>query len=248
MMSLTKIDFNTLIKKQTSFKFRAYSGIFTMLIVVQAIGIFSSLLGGSSMSIGSSNVSLTVTFYSADQVIMLTMLWIFISSILLTTPTYRNDDFIFVSNRTSSNLANGLFLLTASIVGGLTSVLSGYLIKLIIRFFDYTLLPVTGLPASSKEFFSGVIASILIMVLLSSLGYFLGMIAQLHKNFNFILPILFFGLLYVLGSVGDGKLLLAAFSFYFAESSIILFIIKIVLTSVLLFISSVMISNRQEVR
>lgn len=248
MMSLTKIGIGELVKKQYFFKLRAYSGIFTTLIVLQAIGIFFSVLGGDSSGTASSKIELTVTSYSSEQVIIFTMIWIFISAILITTKAYREDDFTFVSNRMSNNLANGLVLLTASLLGGVTSYLSGFLIKIITRFFDHNFLALTGLPSTKTELISGVSSIILIMVLLSSIGYLVGTIIQVSNVFIVILPALFVGFLFLADNVGNSNIAFQVFEFYFNEPSILLFTMKMVVTSVLLYIGASIISNRQEVR
>lgn len=247
-MSLTKIGFSDLVRRQYLFKLRAYSGVFTTLMVLQALGILFSVLGGNSSGTWSTKVEITVSFYSAEQVIMFTMLWIFISAILITTKAYREDDFTFVTNRKSNNLANGLFLITASLIGGLTSYLSGFLIKVIMRFFNGNYLAVSGLPSTWFELFSGIVALLLLMLLLSMLGYLIGNIVQLHKVFIVLLPVLFIGFLSLANNLGDGKLGTNIFSFYFAEASILIFTVKVITTSTLLFIFSLIISSRQEVR
>lgn len=56
------------------------------------------------------------------------------TGILITTKAVRYDDFTFVSNRLSSNLANILFLLTASAIGGAAAVTAGFLLKIIAFF------------------------------------------------------------------------------------------------------------------
>lgn len=248
MMSLTKIRLGELVKKQYTFKLRAYSGIFTTLMVLQAIAIFFSIIGSNSSGTWSSHIGVTANYYSADQVIVFTMLWIFISSILITTQAYREDDFTFVSNRVSNNLANALILMTASIIGALTSYLSGFFIKVIVRYLGVILLPTTGLPSTVRELISGIVAIILIMILISAIGYLVGVIVQINKIFMVVLPALFIGFLFIANNVGDSNVAISIFNFYFNESSIIFFTIKVFITSTLLLIASFGISNRQEVR
>lgn len=248
MMSLVKIGFSDLVKKQYLFKLRAYSGIFSTLIVLQALGIFFSIIGGSSSGTWSTNIEITVSYKSAEQVIVFTLIWIFISAILITTKAYREDDFTFVTNRKSNNLANGLILLTASLIGGITAYLSGFLIKVIMRFFNYNYIAVSGLPPTWLELISGIVALVLILLLVSVVGYLAGNVIQMNRIFTVILPVLVIGFLALVNNVGNGRLGVEIFSFYFAESSILLFMVKTIVTTVLLFIFSLLVSNRQEVR
>src|SRR6185437_4463337 len=117
MMSLVEVNLSKVVKRQFSFKLRAYVGVFASLIAMQILGIFFSFLGASSSYFGGSSVSVSYTYYSADIVVGATMLWGFISAILITTKANRYDDFAFVTNRLSSNLSNMIFLIVASIIG-----------------------------------------------------------------------------------------------------------------------------------
>ena len=84
------------------------------------------------MGMGGANLSVDVKYYSADLVIVFTMLWSFVTAITITTKPFRNHDFTFVSNRLSSSLSNILFLLTTSFIGSITALFSGNLVKLLV--------------------------------------------------------------------------------------------------------------------
>ena len=84
------------------------------------------------MGVGGANLNIEVKYYSADLVIIFTMLWSFITAITIHTKPYRNHDFTFVTNRMSSSLSNILFLLTASIIGSITAVLAGNLVNVLV--------------------------------------------------------------------------------------------------------------------
>ncbi len=139
------------------------------------------------------------------------MIWAFMSAIVMTTKAYRYDDFTFVANRLSSSLANGLFLITASLVGGITAMLSGNVLKIIVFAMNEQ---VVSSSVEPQEWLLGFVAACIYMLLFAALGYLVGLLTQLHKVFVFILPVLLFGALFIgIESVA------AAVQFVFMESS-----------------------------
>ncbi|WP_087974402.1 hypothetical protein [Oceanobacillus rekensis] len=247
-MSLSKIHLGTLVKRQYLYKCKANITIFNSMLVIQAIAILFSLSGTGQMGFGGVGYSsVDIQYYSADIVIVFTMIWGFISSIQITTKDYKEYDYAFVTNRLSSNLSNIAFSFTASVVGALTAIFSGYLIKvMMIFFFDYQFLG-AGSVQGFGMFISGLIATMLFIFMVSSLGYLIGSIVQFNKIFIGILPALLIGSLYLIGR-NESEILLEIGQFYFDESSILIVIIKTGITAAICFLCAVMISNRQEVR
>jgi hypothetical protein len=201
-------------------------------------------MSGSS----SETVDVEVHYISADLVVFFTMIWGFIIAIIITTKAYRNDDFTFVTNRLSSNLSNLLFLLTASIIGGLTAMLSTNLLKVIMYFFVGQLtISSTSMVSAPVEFILGIFATSFYIFLFCALGYLIGTLVQIHKVFALLVPALFFGALVLSEISGNAGIMANFFGFIFTESSILLFMIKIMVTSGLLFASAFVLSNRMEV-
>jgi hypothetical protein len=197
MMSLTEVSFAEIVKKQFRYKVKAYLGVFSSLIILQLVAIAFSFNGVSSSGSGSDSFSISISTYSANMVIAFTILWVFIISIMLTTKSYRNDDFSFVSNRLTSSLSTIVFLLAASIAAGVTAMLSSFLLKSIVYYFlSYEIIAGSTSSASAGEFFMGLIATIFYLVLFSSFGYFIGMLVQLHRAFAISIPAVIFGLLF----------------------------------------------------
>jgi hypothetical protein len=245
MMSLAKPSFLQVVKKQYSLKLKSYNQVFITLVIFQILAILFSFggIGGSGTS--SDRIDMDIHYYSADHVVILTILWGFITAIIITTKAYRNDDITFVTNRLSSNLSNVLFLLTASFIGGITAMLSPSLLKIIMyyavgqHYVDYS--------SEWIAFPIGIFSTSFYIFLTCALGYFSGILIQIHKVFALLLPALFFGMLIGEGS-GKLKILIAVYEFLFSESSFLLFISKSILIAVLLFTISFVVSNRMEVR
>ncbi|CAG9607750.1 hypothetical protein [Pseudoneobacillus rhizosphaerae] len=246
MMSLTSANMNVVVKRQYLFKLKANIDAFSSLIGIQVIALLFSL-GGMGMSGSSSSYfTLTVRSYSADVVLAFTMIWGLVTAITITTRPYRNFDFTFVTNRLTSNLSNVLFLVTASLLGGVTSILSGYLVRVAGYFFlGHTLY---SSEMAVGELIIGIIAASLYILTASSIGYLFGTLAQVSKAFIIVIPALLIGFLFLDISFNPMPIQQEIYQFYFIESSFILFLIKILLTTAILFGTSSILFNRMGVR
>ncbi len=247
-MSFVTTNLAKLIQKQTAFKLKAYYSVFTTLILLQLVAILFSFNAIEMTGGGTNTVSIYINYYSADIVIIFTMLWSFITAILITTRAYRNDEFTFVTNRVSSNLSNINFLLIASLVGGITALLSRYIPR-VIMYYTLNIAPVKPsiVSETGSELLVGILATILYVLLFSAIGYFSGMLVQLHKVFIVLLPAAYIGFLYLGGKIrnNEGN---AVIEFFGDESSFVIFIIKILVITALLFGSATALSNRLEVK
>ncbi|MFO1446395.1 hypothetical protein KDN24_24965 [Bacillus sp. Bva_UNVM-123] len=235
------------VKKQFAFKMRGNIDAFSSLMGIQLLGLFFSVIGGiGSVGSLSSRMMFEAKYYSADLVIFFSIIWGFVTAITITTKPYRNHDFTYITNRVTSSVANILFLLTASCIAGLTAMLSKYLL-----FLAHNLLfsqPFYGSVSSGKEFFIGLVATILYIFWASSIGYLIGTFVQVNRMFAFLIPVLFFGVLFLDFIMKSEPFSQNLLMFYTMEPSFILFSLKTVITTILLFLASISILNRMEVR
>src|SRR5690606_40262410 len=80
---------------------------------------------------------------------------------------------------------------------------SSYFLRIITYFDSDVQLHITGgVYAKPNELLIGIIATVLLLVLFSSMGYFAGMLIQINKVFSILLPVLLFGLMVVDGVSG----------------------------------------------
>lgn len=246
-MSLAKISLRGIVKKQYLYKLKANVWVFNSLILLQLLAILFSLGGIASSGRGGDGFFMQISYYSADAMIVFTMLWIFIISVQIISN--KENEFMFIKNKSSHHLSDAIFLLTASIIGGVTAILSGFLLKVIrYLFFDATRIIWTDIVSGPKNFMIGLLATILFICLFSALGYLVGSLIQLNKIFIFLLPVLFIGLLFVANRYGESNFMFMLFDFYFKETMFLVFMLKAIITSALLFLGSFMISKRSEVR
>ncbi len=200
------------------------------------------------MSSGS-NISVSLSTYSGDLLIIFTFLWAFIVAILLTTKDYRDIDFAFVTNRMSSNISNIGFLLTASIIGAITAILAGVMLRVIVFF----ILGSQGILMenffiSAGEIFTGFSVTTLYLFLIVATGYLCGVLVQINKIFLVILPAFLFGTLALMGRGVEMEIIMRAVNFILLESSLPGLAIKIILLAGVLFSASSLLSNNLEVR
>lgn len=245
-MSLSTANLWETTKKQFVFKLKANIDAFSSLIWIQLIAVLFSV-GGSSVSMTSMDAfQIEMKYYSSDLVIVFTMIWAFVSAITITTKPYRYQDFTFVTNRTSSSLSNILFLLLLSTLGAITAVLSKYLLQLIGFFMVNEEIYATV--SDDGAFVLGVGISLLYIFGISSIGFLVGVLVQISKLFAVALPLVFIGTLFLEVSLGWDSSVIKIAQFYVLETSILLFLIKALITTTLFFLASLAILNRMEVR
>ena len=246
-MSLTNVRMFDIVKKQYVFKVKSYTQVFMSLMILQVIAILFSFGGVGMAGSSSSSFEIDIHYYSADFVVVFTLLWGFITSILITTKAYRTDDFAFVTNRLTSGLSNLLFLLTASLIGGVTAMLSSYLIKDIMYFFrGMSFISTSHTIAAPAEFLLGLFTTALYVFLFSALGYLIGTLVQLYRGFIVLLPALLIGGLFLAAALKVDTFTFV-YQLLFTESSLVIFIVKIVIIAGVSFSSAFFLSNRMEV-
>ncbi|MEN2768971.1 hypothetical protein [Ornithinibacillus xuwenensis] len=247
-MSLKSVSLSNAVINQYKYKLKAYSGIFTSLVIIQLLGMFFSLNGMGSSGYSTESYSMNITSYSSNLVIVFTMVWAFMNALLVTTRAYREDDFTFVTNRLTYSLSNYAILLTASIIGGVTAFLSSSLINVIAYLTNNIEVFVTiNQEIGFMDYVVGVLATILFILLCGALGYFIGMVVQLSKIFMMIIPVCFIAFSVPIQRNGE-NVFFKLFEFYFQEHSFPLFLLKVLVTIFILSLTAVMMSNRLEVR
>ncbi|MDV6379159.1 hypothetical protein ORD22_13135 [Sporosarcina sp. GW1-11] len=252
MMFSTQWSVNELAKRQFLFKLNGNGSIFSVLIVLQIIG--TVLMGGSATSTSTSTyteetniLSFNFSAISNDGQVGLTLFWAFIIGFVLTSPAQRNESFTFVTNRLTFQLANFYFFCTAALFGGVTTVLLGSVMKIFAMFNVNTVMQTNGLLSSPLDFFSQIFVMTAYTLLLMLVGYTLGSFIQFSKLF-----IMLFALVYIVFTqttfftIGGKNIDLL--HFFYGETSILLFTLKILLAVAVLFGASFWVTNRLEVR
>lgn len=249
MMYSTQWSVNELAKRQYVFKLNANGAIFTVLIVLQIIAtVFTSgALTSTSMNGWGEPISFNFTTISNDGQVGLTLFWAFIVGFLLTSAAQRNESFSFVTNRLTFQLANFYFFCTAALLGGVTTVLLGSVMKIVAMFQDNMIIETTGLLSSPLDFFSRILAMTAYTLLLMLIGYTLGSLIQWSKLFIALFGVIWYAFTQSTLAVADNENS-GLLHFFYGETSVLLFLLKIAGTIAVLFAISFFATNRLEVR
>lgn len=246
MMSLIEANYHEVIKRQYIFKLRTHFDLLYLIIISQMVGILLSF-----MAIGSSSSSfLSVNYYNSSIVIVLTLISMFVVSLNLATDNYRNMDFAFVTNRFTSNMSNILILISLALITALTATLSGALTRIALYFMvGPEKIALDGFVLTPIKLCMDFLTVMLISMLISSIGYLFGCLAQKNKAFILMLPVFLVGLIFILRTNGVGlNFIKNMFEFYFSEKSIFIYAIKLILTSIVFFAFSTLLTDKIEVR
>lgn len=249
-MSLNRYNLQDLVLKQYQYKLRSYTDLFYGLVIAQVIALLLSFNGISNMNSSSTYWTFSVKLISTEIIIVFTMLWMFANAFHFTRKQYRDADFSFISNRLSSNLSSILQIFTLAVIASVTTTLLGVLLRVIAYFrigahnipYETFVLPVSDL-------LLGVASLMVYLILVGSIGYFFGSLVQWNKVFVVVFPAFVIGLTFIEARVGGSdSLVFKLVKFYVLESSFLLFVIKAMATSAIMFAASIVLTNRLEVR
>ena len=244
MMSSKEVNLLSIFLKQYVYKLKAYSTLVYGLITAQLIALLFSLGGVGSMGSGNGELSVFVKSYSANIVLIFSFVWIMFIALRLTTKQYKSMEITLVTNRITGNLSNIGFLATACVFGGITSSLIGVLLRIIMYFtFDRSQIVIDGFSLAVSDLLLGIVVAILYMILISAMGYLIGVLTQINAAFVIIIPAVIIGLqLRVYTNFPQ-----TVFKFFAFENSLPLFALKVISISIVFFGVSLFLSNRMEV-
>lgn len=243
-MSLQEVSLRAITFKQYAYKLKGYSNLFYGLLIAQILGLLFSMGGVGNMGATNDSLRVSLRTYSSNVVIVFSFLWIFISASSLGTKPYRNMEFSLVTNALSSNLSNVGILLTCSVFGGITSSLIGVLLRTIVYFtFSRTQIVLDGFFIAPTDLILGIFVTSLYMLLISSVAYLARMLVEINMALAIIIPLIGIGLLRIYNNF-----FMAIYTFIILENSWLLFTLKVLILSIILFGISVLLANRMEVR
>jgi len=243
-MYLTEPNFKRIFWNQYVFKMKALSGVFISLILVQLFAFLLSLDGTGGYSADYGNFVISVKFFSGDLISVLTLWWAVIAGFGLTLRSYRETDFLLVTNRATGHLSMIALLLTASLYAGITTPLLGFFLRLVVYWRNMNVVIGEVAPPLDQLLMSLPVTACY-AALFSCLGYAAGMLFHYDKG---LLGILIGGYIALLSIPSTNGFILNVHRFYNAESSVLLFIAKVVLTVCLVYAFIIILTNRMEVR
>ena len=248
-MYLSEPKLSDIVKKQLRFKLNAYAAYFSTLVFMQIGALILAITGSMYSAAYDSFSSVKIVDLSNNTNVVLAMAWALFLGIILTTVARRNEAFSFVTTRLSNQLANFLFMLTASLFAGIIAALTGPVLKLF-GFLRYEEMAVytPGIIAAPGDFVLRIITAIAYVLLFFLIGYAISSLVQLHKVFIGIFIILFIAFSSATESWNGAQYIGNIFEFFSYEQSLPFFLLKICGTVLGLFTISAIITNRLEVR
>lgn len=251
-MYLTEPRLIDVVKQQVRYKFNAYTSVFNSLLIMQIIGIiFGFGMTGNIHSLygHSEAVFISRENFTGDMPVFFTLIWAFTTGFILTTRDYRNEAFSFVSTRLSHHLSSFIFIVITSCIAGLTMTFAGSIIKFSTYFRSATVfIEPNDLFNTPVHFLIMIITAILYTILLASIGYVIGSFTQKSKFFIFLIVIGLTVLPMLQFNWNIGLLINYMVEFFGTETSLFVFLMKVSATVLILFTTSVAVTNKLEVR
>ncbi len=229
-MSLTHRTTGEVVKQQVVFKLRSNVTVFTVLFVIQAI-VMGLMIDGLSVPVGfsMSNIDFRWYTFTNDRIVIASVFWAPVVGLLMATPRQRNASFMYVSTPVTDNLANFCFFGIAAIIAGITTVLSGSVMKLVMFMKDgNSIIETPGLIAAPLDFFSRIAVMTLYFLLVMVVVYTCMLFVQMNylMIIPFVLLVLFSTNSSVLEFLGIEGNITSIFDYFYRESSFGLFLVK----------------------
>ena len=248
-MYLSEPKLSDIVKQQFRFKLNAHAAYFSTFVFIQIGILFLSITGGGYTSSYDSSFSVKVVELSNNSNVGLAMGWALLLGIILTTAARRNEAFSFVTTRLSNQLANLLFMLTASLFVGTIAVLTGPALRLFgFLLYGEMVIYTPGIIAAPGDFALRIITAIAYVLLFFLIGYAISSLVQLHKVFIGVFIILWIAFSSSTQNWNGAQYIGYIFEFFSDEQSLSFFLLKISGTVLSLFTFSAIITNRLEVR
>lgn len=240
-MSLREINMSSIINKQVLFKLKAQSGIYVGLMSLQLIALLFSFNGFGQSSTSTDAVRIVEKVYTGDLFVVFSILWIFFAAYFLSQKASLNYDFIFVSNRLVFHISNIVVLFILGLMGSLSALLMNLLLRVIFYLTSDHIVQTTGhFTLTPSELLFLLVVIFLYILLVGSIGYLFGTFVQMFKPALFLIPAFALGLL----RLGGYRVI----EFFVTENSLVLFSTKVIVTALVLFLLTLLLSHRMEVR
>lgn len=244
-MPLIEVSLINIVKKQVKFKLFSYPSIWLWLVSTQLFGIVLSVAVNNSVNSSDREFMTTINMYDSAFLIIMTFIWIVVATIFHAIATTKQIDFTFITTRLSQFISTILYLVLLAAIGAITAYLGSSLIILILKIIH------DGMQFSTQFTFLDHVVNVTGMfgylLVLSGVAYLAVSLYQLNR---FLLP----GLLVLYGLVANLSTvyyfenpIIQLFLFFEEETSIILFILKVMGVTGILFVAAWMTTRNREV-
>ena len=246
-MSLNEVNLFNVVKKQVKFKFFSYHIIWISLIFTQFFGILMSsvVIQPTDPTGPYSETVITINTFDSTFLMIMTYVWIVAMAVFLGLATTKRSDFGFVTTRLSQFLSTIVMLIILAVVGAITVYLGNSLISLILMIFQ------AGIPMSTQFTFLAHVANVTgvfgYLLLYAAVTYLAISLFQLNR---FVLPGLLVLNVLTINLASTYQLnhpLRKLTKFFGEETSILVFVLKVVIVTTILFVSAWLVTRNREV-
>ncbi|HLR14266.1 MAG TPA: hypothetical protein VK144_00445 [Bacillota bacterium] len=244
-MSSQGVKFWSIVWNQFLLKLKANTDMLTGLAIFQVIALIFSFGGNGSFNYGS---GVEFNIYTSDLIVIFTMIWLIVIGVQVLRPAGALMTYSMIANRKVDHLSNIIWLIVMTGIATVAVLLANVLLQLITSYFSggVSLLPEVQL--SIGEYVVGVCTIGLYLLLASACGYFLGVLSQWNELVKVFIPILLIGALLIVPNMVSEGVIINVFTFIFLDELFLLFALKILIVTGLLFFMSMRMGNRLEVR
>ena len=245
-MSINIMSLIDVVKKQLRLKFLSHHSIWLSLVGIQLFGILISAVATSSGSSSSGDVYTTSHFYSSTFLLIMTYIWTIVTSVYLALESSNRMDYTYVTTRLSQFISNVIFLSFIAFIGAITSYFASSLIPLVQRLFINGV--IQNMSFTFVEHIMNITGTFGYILLFASTTYLVVVLFQ----FNRFIPLGFlvvYGLVNLqLARIGADSLIIPLYNFYEGESSLSLFLLKVIALSTILLAIAWFVNRSREVR
>lgn len=245
-------SFISLTIKKYLFKLRAYTGYFCGFFLAQILASILLLSVSKNADISSFIFNITMHTYSSQLILVLSVLWAFIISILISSQFIKNASFTLPGNRLSECCSDFVYIITGCLLGAISAALCSAAIRTELYFSFKDSVFVQGFYPSFTDLITVATATFLYMLAASAAGYFAGSLIRISKVFFVVIAVLLFILNYTYFTTANlvsGRSVLAPlWHLLFKQRSLAIFAITMVVLSAALYLLSTFIANRTEVK
>lgn len=244
-MSSKSIKLWPIVWKQFQMKWKANIDLLSGLAIFQVIALLFSVNGSGTFNYGS---GMEFRIYTGDLIVVFTMIWLIAIGVQILRPVSALTTYTMVANRKSDHLSNIIWLIVMSVIGVVAVVLATILLQVIMGYFGGGSQVQPEVQLSTGNYLMGVGTIYMYVLFAGAVGYFFGVLSQWNQMIKVFLPLLLIGALLVAPNIIPENILIGVFSFIFLEKVFALFILKMLVLTSLLFLASMSMGNRLEVR
>lgn len=244
-MFLTRPTRTEMINKQVRFKLNANAASLSILLFLQVLAFF--LVVSSTVSFGAGEISVVESSTASHAA--LTIFWAFFSGISLGSAAKWNEAFTFVSTRLTHHLSSFIYMMVVSFMASLMAILVGPAARLITYMrYEEVMQSTQTITEAPGDFLIQFITAFAYILMVFVMGYTIQSFFQANRLLGGIYIIVIVSFLFTINLMLGIPVVSAIVFAFIQETSLVLFLLKVIGAIILLMSLSIWMTNRLEVR